>query len=206
MALQEALGRDARIGKSYLNAGLGFGGGCLPKDIRALMACADELGVKQAAVLLRAVESVNTEQRAHMVALAETACGGSLQNKRVAILGASFKPGSDDIRDSPALDVAEQLSRLGAVVSVFDPVAGYNAQRAVPGLHYVSSAVKAAHRAHVLMHLTEWPEFRQLDPRTLSGVVTQKYVLDGRNALDSERWRRQGWTYRGIGRPACSSA
>jgi UDPglucose 6-dehydrogenase len=206
VALQEALGQDARIGNLYLNAGLGFGGGCLPKDIRALMARADELGVDQAVALLGAVEAVNTDQRLRVVALAESACGGSLQDKRVAILGASFKPGSDDIRDSPALSVAERLVQRGAVVSVFDPAAGPNVHRVVPELRCRCSAVEAAEGAHLVMHLTEWPEFRQLDPSTLSPVVAQRYLLDARNALDAERWRREGWTYRGIGRPGVVDA
>ena len=200
VALQDALGLDARIGRLYLDAGLGFGGGCLPKDIRALMARADELGVQQAATLLRAVEAVNTEQRAHVVALAEAACGGTVQDKYVAVLGASFKPGSDDVRDSPALSVADELLRRGAVVSVFDPVALPNAQRAVPGLHCAASVVEAATGAHVVLHLTEWPEFRALDPGALGRVVEHKYVIDGRNALDGARWRREGWIYRGVGR------
>jgi len=199
--LQEALGQDARIGDLYLSAGLGFGGGCLPKDIRALIARADELGVQQAGTLLRAVEAINVEQRAHTVALAQAACGGSVAGKAVAILGASFKPESDDVRDSPALSVAETLGQRGAVVSVFDPVAGPKARQVLPGLRYTSSVLDAAQGAHVVMHLTEWPEFRRLDPRTLNPVVAQKYILDGRNALDADRWRNEGWTYRGIGRP-----
>jgi UDPglucose 6-dehydrogenase len=200
LALQEALGKDRRIGDLYLKAGLGFGGGCLPKDIRALMALAHEVGVEQAVTLLQAVEAVNTEQRSRVIAMAESACGGSVNHKQVAILGASFKPGSDDVRDSPALSVAEGLAGLGAVVSVFDPVAGPKAREVAPQLHHRSSVLDAAEGAHVVMHLTDWPEFRQLDPSSLNRVVRHRYLIDGRNSLDPKRWRRHGWTYRGIGR------
>ncbi|HET6561476.1 MAG TPA: UDP-glucose/GDP-mannose dehydrogenase family protein [Marmoricola sp.] len=199
VALQDALGKDERIGRLYLQAGLGFGGGCLPKDIRALMVQAEELGVGRAATFLREVEAVNAERRAHVVALAEEACGGSVQGRRVAVLGASFKPGSDDVRDSPALSVAAELARHGAEVSVFDPVASENARRVHPALRYPSSVLEAAEGAHVLMHLTEWAEFQQLEPSSLNHVVASRYVIDGRNALDPDRWRSEGWIYRGLG-------
>ena len=201
VALRDAIGRDERIGRRYLHAGLGFGGGCLPKDIRALIAQADELGVDTAVTFLEEVDAINTGRRTRMVSLAKAACGGFVLGKRVGVLGASFKPDSDDVRDSPALSVAAQLQLQGAMVSVYDPVAQANAAQAFPALHYSASAVEAAEGAHVVLHLTEWDEFRDLDPRSLHGVVARKYILDGRNALDAERWRREGWTYRGLGRP-----
>ncbi len=201
VALRDAIGRDERIGQRYLHAGLGFGGGCLPKDIRALMAQASELGVGQAVAFLREVDTINMSRRARMVGLAQEACEGSVLGRRIAVLGASFKPDSDDVRDSPALNVAGQLQLQGANVCVYDPAARANAERVFPALHYGSSTLEAAEGAHLVMHLTEWEEFRELDPRSLDGVVARKYILDGRNALDPERWRREGWTYRGLGRP-----
>lgn len=201
VALRDALGRDERIGRRYLHAGLGFGGGCIPKDIRALMAQAGELGVDQAVTFLAEVDAINMSRRTRMVGLAEGACGGSALGKRIGVLGASFKPNSDDIRDSPALNVAAQLQLHGATVCVYDPAARANAEKAFPALHYADSVLEAADGAHVLLHLTEWDEFRELDPRSLHGVVAHKYILDGRNALDAERWRREGWIYRGLGRP-----
>ena len=199
-ALQDAIGRDGRIGPRYLHAGLGFGGGCLPKDIRALMAQAEELGVSEAVTFLREVDGINMSRRTRMVALAREACGGTVLGRRIAVLGAAFKPDSDDVRDSPALNVAAQLQLQGATVSVYDPAAQANAERAFPSLHYSGSAVEAAEGAHAVLHLTEWEEFRRLDPASLDGVVTHKFILDGRNALDADRWRRAGWTYRGLGR------
>ena len=201
VALQDAIGRDERIGPRYLHAGLGFGGGCLPKDIRALMAQAADLGVGQAVAFLREIDAINMSRRTRMVGLAHEACGGTVLGKRVAVLGAAFKPDSDDVRDSPALSVAGQLQLQGATVSVYDPAARVNAERAFPSLHYSDSAVEAAEGAHVVLHLTEWEEFNELDPASLGGVVARKYILDGRNALDPDRWRRAGWTYRGLGRP-----
>jgi UDPglucose 6-dehydrogenase len=201
VALRDAIGRDERIGRRYLHAGLGFGGGCLPKDIRALMAQAAELGVGHAVAFLHEVDTINMSRRTRMVGLAREACDGTVLGKRIAVLGAAFKPDSDDVRDSPALNVAGQLQLQGATVCVYDPAARTNAERAFPSLHYSDSALAAAEGAHVVMHLTEWAEFRELDPGSLNSVVARKYILDGRNALDPERWRREGWTYRGLGRP-----
>jgi UDPglucose 6-dehydrogenase len=206
VALRDAIGQDGRIGRRYLHAGLGFGGGCLPKDIRALMAQAAELGVGPAVAFLHEVDTINMSRRTRMVGLAQEACDGTVLGKRIAVLGASFKPDSDDVRDSPALNVAAQLQLHGATVCVYDPAARANAERAFPSLHYRGSALEAAEDAHVVMHLTEWEEFRDLDPRSLDGVVTRKYIIDGRNALDPERWRRDGWTYRGLGRPRTADA
>ena len=201
VALRDAIGRDERIGTRYLHAGLGFGGGCLPKDIRALMAQAGELGVERAVTLLRAVDAINMSRRGRVVELTTEACGGSVLGKQIAVLGAAFKPDSDDIRDSPALNVAGQLHLQGANVSVYDPAAAANAARAFPALHYASSARDACQGAHAVLHLTEWQEFRELHPRVLADVVRHKFILDGRNALDAALWRRKGWTYRGLGRP-----
>jgi UDPglucose 6-dehydrogenase len=201
VTLRDAVGRDERIGLRYLHAGLGFGGGCLPKDIRALMAQAGELGVHRAVTFLGEVDAINMSRRTRMVGLAQQACEGSVLGRRIGVLGASFKPDSDDVRDSPALNVAGQLQLLGGTVCVYDPAARQNAERVFPSLHYADSAVQAADGADVVLHLTEWAEFLELDPRSLDGVVARKYVLDGRNALDAERWRREGWIYRGLGRP-----
>jgi UDPglucose 6-dehydrogenase len=201
VALADALGRDERIGSRYLNAGAGFGGGCLPKDIRALAARSLELGVDDAATLLGVVDDVNSRRRAQLVMLARDACGGEVSGWRIGILGASFKPESDDIRDSPALDVAAELHRQGAIVTVYDPEARDNAQAAFPELLYAETVTDAVDGAHLVMHLTEWEEFRALDPEVLGSVVDRKYVVDGRNALDPTFWRESGWTFRALGRP-----
>ncbi|MFN2626109.1 MAG: UDP-glucose/GDP-mannose dehydrogenase family protein, partial [Mycobacteriales bacterium] len=197
--LSEALSYDTRIGGRFLHAGLGFGGGCLPKDIRAFMARAEELGVDQALSFLREVDAINLRRRARMVDLAHELVGGA-DGKRIAIWGAAFKPNSDDIRDSPALDVAATLHAEGGLVTVYDPAALDNARRQHPELTYAESAVAAAADADVVLHLTEWAEFVQLDPDAVSGV-RHKRIVDGRNALDAERWRAAGWTYRALGRP-----
>ena len=199
--LSEALSFDDRIGGKFLHAGLGFGGGCLPKDIRAFMARAEELGVDQALTFLREVDSINTRRRHRMVEMAREQCGGDLQGRRVAVLGASFKPNSDDIRDSPALDVAGQLQRQGAEVTLYDPKAMDNARKTLPALNYAPSALEAAEGAHLVLHLTEWAEFRELDPAEVGAVVTERNLLDGRNVLDAIGWRAAGWTYRSMGRP-----
>jgi UDPglucose 6-dehydrogenase len=199
--LSKALSYDARIGGRFLHAGLGFGGGCLPKDIRAFMARAGELGVDQALSFLKEVDAINLRRRARTVDLARELLDGSFAGTRVGVLGAAFKPNSDDIRDSPALDVAATCQRQGAAVRVYDPAAMDNAKREYPQLAYVDSAVAAAQSADVLLHLTEWQEFREMDPGVLADVVAEKRIVDGRNALDLERWRGAGWTYRALGRP-----
>ncbi len=199
--LSEALGHDARIGSRFLHAGLGFGGGCLPKDIRAFMARAEELGVDQALSFLREVDAINLRRRARMVDLACELAGGSFDAVNVAVLGAAFKPNSDDIRDSPALDVAATILDGGAQVTVYDPEAMPNARQRYPQLGYAGSAAEAARDADVVLHLTEWKEFRDMDPAVLSGVVRQRRIVDGRNALDPLRWRAAGWAYRALGRP-----
>ena len=199
--LGQALALDPRIGGRFLSAGLGFGGGCLPKDIRAFMARAGELGADQALSFLREVDAINMRRRARMVDLAREQCDGTLLGKRVAVFGAAFKPESDDIRDSPALNVAASIQLQGAQVTVYDPKANDNARKMYPTLSYADSAMEAAERAHVVLHLTEWAEFRQMDPEVLGGVVTCRRMVDGRNVLDPEAWRAAGWTYRALGRP-----
>ncbi|MGY1840837.1 MULTISPECIES: UDP-glucose dehydrogenase family protein [unclassified Modestobacter] len=200
--LADAIGHDDRIGRKFLNAGLGFGGGCLPKDIRAFMARAGELGADQALTFLREVDNINMRRRIRMVDLAREVCDGSLVGKRVAVLGAAFKPNSDDIRDSPALNVAAQLQLQGAAVQVTDPAAGENIRRSWPQLDVVDTAEEAADRADAVLLLTEWQQYRDLDPTAFGKVVRQKRVLDGRNALDRDSWVAAGWTYRALGRRA----
>ena len=200
-SLSRALSYDDRIGGRFLHAGLGFGGGCLPKDIRAFMARADELGVDQALSFLREVDAINMRRRARMVDLARELAGGSFTGQVVGVLGASFKPNSDDIRDSPALDVAQTISGLGARVTVYDPAALDNARRVHPELGYAASALEAARDAQIMLLLTEWREFADMDPETLGKVVAERNIVDGRNALDPARWRAAGWHYRALGRP-----
>jgi UDPglucose 6-dehydrogenase len=199
--LSEALSHDTRIGGRFLHAGLGFGGGCLPKDIRAFMARAEELGVTSALSFLSEIDAINLRRRARMVDLAREHVGGSFDGRTVAVLGAAFKPNSDDVRDSPALEVAATILREGAVVRVYDPQAMANARRKHPELTYADSAVDAARDADVVLHLTEWNEFRDMDPAVLSDVVAQRRIVDGRNALDPEQWVDAGWHYRALGRP-----
>lgn len=202
--LADALGHDPRIGRRCLNAGLGFGGGCLPKDIRAFMARAGELGADQALTFLREVDGINMRRRTRMVELATTACGGSLLGANVAVLGAAFKPGSDDVRDSPALNVAGQLQLNGATVNVYDPKALENAQRLFPTLNYAVSVAEACERADAVLVLTEWQEFVDLDPDDLADRVRARVVVDGRNCLDVTRWQQAGWRVFCLGRRRCA--
>jgi len=199
--LADAIGYDDRIGRKFLNAGLGFGGGCLPKDIRAFMARAGELGVDQALSFLREVDSINMRRRVRMVDLARDVCHGSIVGRRVAVLGAAFKPDSDDVRDSPALSVAAQMQLQGAHVTVTDPQAIENARAKWPDLKFAETALEAATGADVVLLATEWAEYRDLDPAVLGGVVAERRILDGRNVLDPAHWRAAGWTYRALGRP-----
>ena len=200
-ALSEALGYDSRIGKRFLHAGLGFGGGCLPKDIRAFMARAEELGAQDALAFLEEVDAINKRRRARAIDLGRELLDGDYAGKRVCVWGAAFKPNSDDIRDSPALDVAAAAQKLGAAVIVYDPEAMENAKRTHPQLAMASSALEAARNADVLLLLTEWSEFRETDPSMLASVVAAPRIVDGRNALDPATWRAAGWTYRALGRP-----
>jgi UDPglucose 6-dehydrogenase len=199
--LADALGHDERIGRKFLNAGLGFGGGCLPKDIRAFMARAGELGVDQALTFLKEVDAINMRRRSHVVDRAREALGGSFLGTRVGVLGATFKPNSDDVRDSPALNVAGQIQLQGAQVTVYDPRGIDTARALFPTLGYADSAVAACAAADLVLHLTEWQEFREMDPAVLSDVVTERKIIDARNALDPARWRAAGWTYGSLGRP-----
>ncbi len=199
--LADAIGQDVRIGRKFLNAGLGFGGGCLPKDIRAFMARAGELGADQTLAFLREVDAINGRRRVRMVELAREECGGSITGLRVAVLGASFKPNSDDVRDSPALDVAEQMRLQGADVVVTDPHAIDNARAVHPELGFAATAFEAAADADLVLLLTEWPEYVALDPEKLGAVVRQRRIMDGRLALDPVAWRDAGWLYRSLGRP-----
>jgi UDPglucose 6-dehydrogenase len=201
VALAEAIGHDDRIGRKFLGAGVGFGGGCLPKDIRAFMARAGELGADQALTFLREVDQINLRRRARMVDLARAECGGTLVGKRVAVLGAAFKPNSDDVRDSPALDIAQAARAAGGRVTVHDPKAIPNAQRTRPDLDYAHSVEEACKGADVVLHLTEWQEYRDIDPAALKSLVATPAIIDGRNVLDADAWRAAGWTYRALGRP-----
>ena len=200
-ALSKAIGYDDRIGHKFLRAGLGFGGGCLPKDIRAFIARAGELGVDQAVSFLREVDEINLRRRARTVELGLDLIDGSYRGTRIAVLGAAFKPNSDDIRDSPALDVAASIGRRGGDVVVYDPQALDNARRAHPELAYVSSLDEALAGADVTMVLTEWDEFQDMDPVAVGEQVAQRNMVDGRNILDPVAWRKAGWRYRALGRP-----
>ncbi|MDQ1597872.1 MAG: UDPglucose 6-dehydrogenase [Microbacteriaceae bacterium] len=200
--LAQALAYDSRIGGRFLKPGLGFGGGCLPKDIRAFIYRAEELGVGQSVAFLREVDAINLRRRARIVDLIRELAGGSLEGVRVAALGAAFKPNSDDIRDAPALEVARMLRTEGAIVTVYDPQAGENARRAYGGLNYADSLADVARNADIVALLTEWQEFRDADPEYLGGLVAQRKIVDGRQALDADDYRAKGWEYRALGRPA----
>jgi UDPglucose 6-dehydrogenase len=200
-ALAEAIGHDERIGHRFLRSGLGFGGGCLPKDIRAFIARAGELGVDQAVSFLREVDEINLRRRARILELGLDLVDGTYRGIRIAVLGAAFKPNSDDIRDSPALDVAASIERRGGDVVIYDPHAIENARRLHPELNYVESLDEALTGADVTMLLTEWDEFRSMDPSVVARIVAQRNIVDGRNVLDPVRWRRAGWRYRALGRP-----
>ena len=199
--LADAIGMDDRIGRKFLNAGLGFGGGCLPKDIRAFMARAGELGADQAVAFLKEIDSINMRRRVRMVDIARDALGGSFIGKKITILGAAFKPDSDDVRDSPALAVARLIATQGGLVTVTDPQAIGNAQKSFPELDYVADTAEAITGAEAVLLLTEWREYRDLDPAATAELVRGKVLVDGRNVLTPELWRSAGWTYRALGRP-----
>jgi len=199
--LADAIGFDERIGRKFLNAGIGFGGGCLPKDIRAFMARAGEIGAGQSLAFLGEVDAINLRRRDHVVNMTRELLGGEVADRRVAVLGAAFKPNSDDVRDSPALAVAGALHLAGAHVTVYDPEAAENAAKIYPTLEYGTSAMDVCRGAEVVLHLTEWKEFRALDPVELGAVVSTKAIIDGRNCLDTDAYRRAGWTFRAMGRP-----
>lgn len=196
VALADAIGVDSRIGRRFLGAGIGFGGGCLPKDIRAFMARSGELGAGHMHGLLREVDAINMSRRTRMVDLAREACGGSLLGAKVAVLGAAFKPDSDDVRDSPALNIAGQIQLQGAAVSVYDPEAMDNSRRVFPTLDYATTALEACESADVVLVLTEWKQFRELDPAVVATVVRNPVLLDGRNCMPAAEWTAAGWDYR----------
>jgi UDPglucose 6-dehydrogenase len=204
--LAEALALDERIGGRFLVPGLGFGGGCLPKDIRAFAAATRDLGVGSVSALLSEVDAINLRRRARMVDLALEMAGGSLEGRAVGVLGCSFKPGSDDIRDSPALDVAGTVHGLGARVTVYDPAAMDRARQVHPELEYADSMLAAAADAEVLLLLTEWREFVEADPEVVGKVVARRNIADGRSVLDADRWRSAGWRCRALGRPDAQSS
>jgi UDPglucose 6-dehydrogenase len=198
--LADAIGYDERIGRRFLSAGLGFGGGCLPKDIRAFIARAEELGVDQAVSFLHEVDEINRRRRERTVDIGLDIVG-SYSGARVAVLGAAFKPNSDDVRDSPALDVAATVGQRGGDVVVYDPQAIENARKVHPELTYAASLSDAIVDADVIMLLTEWDEFRAMRPEQIKHVVRQCNIVDGRNVLDPQQWRDAGWHYRALGRP-----
>lgn len=206
VALADAIGHDARIGRRFLQAGLGFGGGCLPKDLRGFMARAEELGVQQALEFLRDVDAINLRRRQRAIDDATTILGGSVAGKRIAVLGAAFKPDSDDIRDSPALDVAASLHALGADVVVHDPKALPNARIKRPELTCSDDILDTLRGADIVLHLTEWSDYRSLDPVHVGTLVAHKRMLDGRNALDSKAWVAAGWDFHALGRPNAGRA
>lgn len=198
--LADAIGHDARIGRRFLNAGIGFGGGCLPKDIRGFIARAEELGVGDSLSFLREVDAINLRRRDRVVALAREALGGSLRGRRIAVLGLAFKPDSDDVRDSPALDVARRLAAEGARVVATDPAAVETARPIAPALDYRAGVIEAVTAADAVLVLTEWQQYRELDPVALAGLVGGRIVIDGRLCLDAQRWQNAGWQYLAPGR------
>lgn len=200
LTLADAIGYDERIGRKFLGAGVGFGGGCLPKDIRAFSARAGELGVDQALTFLREVDDINTRRRHRAVESARELVGGSFLGARVCVLGATFKPNSDDVRDSPALDIAAHIHNEGGDVVVHDPKGLENAAARFPALRYEQALEKALAGAEVVMLLTEWQEYRELDPAKSADLVATPRILDGRNVLDGSAWREAGWAFRGMGR------
>jgi UDPglucose 6-dehydrogenase len=199
--LADALGYDHRIGAAGMRPGVGFGGSCLPKDIRAFAAWAGQEGAADAIALMHDVDVINLRQRTRVIDLACSLVGGSVSGRQVAVLGLAFKPDSDDIRDSPALDVAVTLHRMGANLTAYDPVAMDRARKAHPQLNCAPSAVSAVSNAEVVLVLTEWQEFRQADPHALGKAAAKRNVVDGRHALDPALWRDAGWTYCALGRP-----
>jgi UDPglucose 6-dehydrogenase len=200
VALTGALAQDERIGSKFMTAGLGYGGGCLPKDVRAFESVASELGIGSLATLLGEVDTINMHCRTRTVDLARQLAGGSLQGCRIGALGVAFKPGSDDVRNSASLDVCGRLAAEGAIVTVHDPVATGSAARVRPDLRYVDSPVTAATGADLMVHLTDWEEYRLMDPEVLGTVAAQRRVIDTRAALDEQRWRSAGWSFHALGR------
>jgi len=198
--LAKAIGYDPRIGDKFLQAGIGFGGGCLPKDLRAFIARSQELGADQALEFLRDIDSINLRARTRMIDLVRRDLSEDLIGKKIAVLGAAFKPNSDDVRDSPALDIATQIHASGAEVIVHDPKAVANAKRLFPALSYAESIEECVAGADLVLHLTEWKVYREIDPAQLISLVANPIIIDGRNALDRDLWRKAGWKFRALGR------
>ena len=198
--LAQAIGYDPRIGNKFLQAGIGFGGGCLPKDIRAFMARAEELGAKQALEFLREIDAINIRARQRVIDVVRSELSEDLTQYKIAVLGATFKPDSDDVRDSPALDIAAQLQAAGATVVVHDPKGIEPARKRFPNLEYAQVVTDAVKGADLLLHLTEWKEYRAIDPSAISALVKNKIIIDGRNMLDRELWRKSGWKFHALGR------
>jgi len=198
--LAKAIGYDPRIGSRFLQAGIGFGGGCLPKDIRAFMARAEELGAEQAVEFLKEIDAINLRARQRIIELVRKDLSDDLQGKKVAILGAAFKPDSDDVRDSPALDIAAQIQAAGAKVTVHDPKAIANAQKRFPALNFSTEVNETLKDAEIVLHLTEWKIYREIDPTKVKAIVKNAIMIDGRNALDRDIWQRAGWKFRALGR------
>ena len=198
--LAKAIGYDPRIGSRFLQAGIGFGGGCLPKDIRAFMARAEELGASQAVEFLKEIDAINLRARQRIIELVRKDLADDLRGKKVAILGAAFKPDSDDVRDSPALDIAAQIQAAGAVVTVHDPKAIANAQKRFPALNFADDVNATLKDAEIVLHLTEWKIYREIDPVKVKSIVKNQIIIDGRNALDRDLWQSAGWKFRALGR------
>jgi UDPglucose 6-dehydrogenase len=198
--LAQAIGYDPRIGNKFLQAGIGFGGGCLPKDIRAFMVRAEELGAKQAVEFLREIDAINLRARQRIIDVVRSMLSDDLTQFKIAVLGAAFKPESDDVRDSPALDIAAQLHAAGAEVTVHDPKAIANAQRRFPALNFAETISDCLTDSDLVLHLTEWREYRELDPGDLVSLVKTPRIIDGRNVLDRDRWRLAGWKFHALGR------
>ena len=198
--LAKAIGYDPRIGNRFLQAGIGFGGGCLPKDIRAFMARAEELGAKQALEFLREIDAINLRARQRVIDVVRGELSEDLTKYKIAVLGATFKPDSDDVRDSPALDIAAQLHAAGAAIVVHDPQGIEPARKRFPTLKYAEVVNDAVKDADLILHLTEWKEYRQIDPAALGSLVKGKVIIDGRNMLDRTMWRNAGWKFHALGR------
>ena len=198
--LAKAIGYDPRIGSRFLQAGIGFGGGCLPKDIRAFMARSEELGARQALEFLREIDSINMRARQRMIDLVRKDLSEDLVGKKVAVLGAAFKPDSDDVRDSPALDIAVQIHAAGANVVVHDPKATKPASKRFPALTFTENIEECLKDAEIVLHLTEWKIYRELDPVAMRALVKNPILIDGRNMLDRSEWQKAGWHVRALGR------
>ena len=198
--LAKAIGYDPRIGSRFLQAGIGFGGGCLPKDIRAFMARAQELGANQALEFLREIDAINLRARQRVIDVVRADLSEDLTQYKIAVLGATFKPDSDDVRDSPALDIAAQLQAAGATVVVHDPKGIEPARKRFPNLDYREKVTDAVKGADAILHLTEWKEYRELDPSVIGQLVKSKFLIDGRNMLDRDKWRAAGWRFHALGR------